>query len=230
MSSIVVFKVVFKCMSLLKYFRPVDGLPDPRGSLSATMSRETIAATNQEVQKELAPRKRGKYKQYTSAQRFSIGKYSCVHGASAAARHFSKRWGCNVSDSTVKSIKMAYLEEVRKRPRSDDGEEVTALPAKKRGRKLFLGEDLDRKVQVYLRKVREGGGAVSSRIVMAAARGILLKCNPSLLAQNGGPITLSKCWAQSLMTRMNFVQRKATTSESKNSLLDFDTEEEGRIS
>ena len=38
-------------MSLLRYLKPINGLPDPRGLLSTTMSREAIAAANQEVQK-----------------------------------------------------------------------------------------------------------------------------------------------------------------------------------
>ena len=208
-------------MSLLQYMTPTNGLPDPRGSLSTTISRQAIAAANQEIQKELNAKKRGQYKKYTPAQRSAIGKYSSQHGAAAAAKHFSRLWGSKISASTVKSIKKAYLEELRKRPRSDDGEELTALPTKKRGRKLLLGVDLDMKVQAYLRKVREGGGAVSARIAQAAARGILLKYNPSLLVQNGGPVDLNKFWAHSLMKRMKFVQRKATTSESKSSLVDF---------
>ena len=48
---------------------------------------------------------------------------------------------------------------------------MAALHPKKQGSKLLLGENLDTKVQIYLRKVQEGGGAVSSRIVLAAARG-----------------------------------------------------------
>ena len=76
----------------------------------------------------------------------------------------------------------------------------------KRGRNLLLGEDLDMKFQIYTRKVREGGSCGSARIALAAARGILLKCNPSLLVQNGGPVDLSKFWAHSLMKRMKFVQ------------------------
>ena len=46
------------------------------------------------------------------------------------------------------------------------------LPEKKRGRSLLLGECLDLQVQKYLMKVREGGGVVSARIAVAAARGI----------------------------------------------------------
>ena len=160
-------------MSLLRYLKPINGLPDPKGSLSTTMSRASIASANQEVQKELnATKKRGQYKKYSPEERSAIGKYSTQHGAAATAKHSSKLWAVKIS-GTVKSIKKAYLDELRKRPRSDDGGEMTALHPKKRGRKLLLGEDLDAKVQIYLRKVREGGGAVSSRIALAAARGTM---------------------------------------------------------
>lgn len=50
------------------------------------------------------------------------------------------------------------MEELRKRPRSDDSEEITALPTKKKV------EYLDAKVQIYLRKVWKVGGALSARI------------------------------------------------------------------
>ena len=127
-----------RCLYSAIWRRAIDGLPDPRGSLSTNMCREAIAAANQEVQKELnATKKCGQYKKYTPAQRSAIGKYSCLHGAAAAAKHFSKLWGSKICDSTVKSIKKAYLQEMRKRPRSDDGEEIAALPTKKRGRKLL---------------------------------------------------------------------------------------------
>ena len=69
------------------------------------MSREGIAAANQEVQKELnATKKLIQYKKYTPAQRSAIRRYSSQHGAAAAAKHLLKLWG----DSTVKSIKRAY--------------------------------------------------------------------------------------------------------------------------
>ena len=95
-----------------------------------------------------------------------------MHGAAATVKHFSKLWGCKISDSTVKSIKKAYLDELRKRPRSDDGRnsEITAPPPKKRGRKVLLGKDLDMKVQICLRKVRGGEDTVSARIALAAVR------------------------------------------------------------
>ena len=38
-------------MSILNYFKPRDGLPDPKGSLSSCLSSQAIAAINKEVEK-----------------------------------------------------------------------------------------------------------------------------------------------------------------------------------
>ena len=212
-------------MALLKYLKPVDGLPDPKGSLTAAMSSAAIAEANKEVQKAIraasGTSKRGPYFKMDSSLRCEIAKYAGYHGAAESARNFSRKLDRCLSVSTVKSIKKSYVEELRKRARTDDGDEIMILPVKKRGRKLLLGQDLDQMVQLYLRKVRDGGGAVSARIVMAAARGILLKCNRSLLAEFGGPVLLNKYWAHSLLKRMKFVQRKATTSKSKYTVANF---------
>lgn len=79
-----------------------------------------------------------------------------------------------MSETTVRSMRQAYIETLRKN--RGDGEVMTQ-PTKPRGRPVLLGKHLDTKVQMYLRKVREGGGAISSRIASAAAHGILLKQN-----------------------------------------------------
>ena len=157
----------------------------------------------------------------SSTFRAEKAKYACQHGAAAAAWHFLRKLGKQIRESTVKSIKKSYTEELQKRQRTDDSEEIVALPTNKRGRKLLLGEDLDLTAQLYLKKVREGGGAVLVRIVMAAARGILLKCNHSMLAKFGGPIQLKRNWVHSLLRQMRFIQRKATTSKSRHTLANF---------
>ena len=59
------------------------------------------------------------------------------------------------------------------------------------------------------------GGIVNRAIVIAAARGIVEHNNPSLLCEHGGTIQLGKKWADSLMTRMNYVKRKATKAARK---------------
>ena len=74
---------------------------------------------------------------------------------------------------------------------------IESLPVKKRGRQVPLVDNLDSKVQTYLKKVHEGGGVVSARIAMAAARGIVLTCDRSMLAKFGGHAHLSRHWAYS---------------------------------
>ena len=74
---------------------------------------------------------------------------------------------------------------------------------------------------MYLQKVRDGGGVVTERIAIAAARGILLSYNKAKLAEFGGHIALTNQWAYSLLNRMDFVQRKATTAKSKHTPENF---------
>ena len=54
-------------MSILKYFkRNKEGLPDPRGDLSLSISPRTIALANREVEVEQKkPKKHGQYSQYS---------------------------------------------------------------------------------------------------------------------------------------------------------------------
>ena len=75
------------------------------------------------------------------------------------------------------------------------------------------------KVQMYLKKVRDGGGVVSGRITVVATRG--LTCNRSMLAEYGRHIELNVDWAYSLLRRMKFVQRKVTTDKSKHVVAEF---------
>ena len=212
-------------MFLLRYFKPKDGLPDPRGTLSSSIPAAAIAQANKEVQRATSSekQKRGPYKKYSARLRAEIGKYASHHGVAAASRHFPRKISKGVSETTVRSIRFAYRDGVkRKRPvEVDEEEDVVALPPIKRRRPILLGQELDSLVQMYLRKVREGGGTVSARIVIATARGILLKCNRSKLVEFGGHVQLDRQWAHSLLQRMDFVQRKATTAKSKETKADF---------
>ena len=76
-------------------------------------------------------------------------------------------------------------------------------------RPLLLGY-LDSKVQLHLKKVREIGGTINTRIAMSAARGLVLHYNPSLLKEHSGHAELSRNWALSLLEQMKFVKRRAT--------------------
>ena len=97
-------------------------------------------------------------------------------------------------------MKLAYLDCMKEKRRADD--EITELPPKKRGRPLLLGKDIDEKIQLYLRKIREQGGIITASVVVAAARGILISSNRMQLAEFGGHIVLSRQWAYHLLGRM----------------------------
>ena len=128
------------------------------------------------------------YKKYSPEECLEIGHYASDHGTTAAARYFSRQLQRNVYESTVQYMKRDYISTLRqKRAASpDEGDHLTALLPKKRGRLVLLGQELDRRVQAYLKKIREGGGAVSARIAMAAAWGILLSCDKMKLEEYGG--------------------------------------------
>jgi hypothetical protein len=62
----------------------------------------------------------------------------------------------------------------------------------------------------YLRNLRAAGGIVNSRIAIAAAKGIVMSKEKTLLAQYGGGLILDKAWATSILRRLDMVKRKGT--------------------
>ncbi len=208
-------------MALLRYLKPRDRLLDPKGTLVPLWA---IAAANREVVQTQATseagKKRGPYRKYSPEERLEIGQYASENGIAAAARHFSRRFQQNVRESTVQYIKKGYISGLR-RKRAASQDEVEGELTKSVADRFYSGRELDGKVQVYVKKVREGGDAVSVRIVMAAAQGILLSCDMSKLEEYGGSVRLTRHWAHSVLKRIKFIQRRATTAKSKHSNADF---------
>ena len=99
----------------------------------------------------------------------------------------------------------------RKRKAGEDSA-ISSLPEAKHGHPLLLGDTLDNQVKEYVRSVREGGGIITTEITIAAAKAIVQKYDPQLLADNGGPITITSDWAKSLLYRMHFVKRRGSTT------------------
>ena len=127
-------------MSLLNYFQR---LPNADGPLSATVFSRAINEANILVEKEMnttGKKKRGPYKKlvkqisdqfslhvicrYSPETRAEIGKYACQNGITRTACYFSRKLKENVSESTVQSIRKTYLEELRKRRRYEDEEDL----------------------------------------------------------------------------------------------------------
>ena len=150
--------------------------------------------------------------QYDPTTRAQIGEYTYNNGPTAAVRHFSMVLAYRIPESTTRKFRDAYVTELKKQHNSDSSDplRVQTLPTKPRGRPLMLG-DLD-DVKEYIKQLRTAGGVVSTAVVMAAARGIILSKNRALLQQYGGHIAIEKSWARSMLIRMNFVKHKGTNS------------------
>ena len=86
----------------------------------------------------------------------------------------------------------------------------------KHGRPLLPGDTLDSEVKSYIRNVREGGGLVTTKITMAAARAIVRKYNPGLITNEStgeeGLMKITSNWAKSLLYCMKFVKRRGSTT------------------
>jgi len=121
------------------------------GPLSCELSSPAIAAANaavnnlqQAMPRGVGAKKRGSYMKLDEEMKIKIGKYSSENGVSAAARRFSAELGRDINPSTIRGFKQVYLQELnRKRRAEEDDLTVTSLPAKKRGRPLLLGEELE---------------------------------------------------------------------------------------
>ena len=159
------------------------------------------------------------YTSYTDENRVAIGKYAVENSNAAALRHFRPHF-MELGESTVKSFKTKYLAAVKENRGLDHPTDVTAIPSKKRGKPLPLGE-MDSKVQKYIKALRKAGTPVSLPLVIASAKGIISSKDRSLLAKNGGHIALTTAWSTSLMNRMGMIHRKATTSKPKYSSAEF---------
>ena len=130
------------------------------------------------------------------------------------AAHFSKELDKPVSESTVRSIRDRHKRRVLKVKRNTVSTDKyvkfaeSTLPKENRGRPLLLGKS----IQNYLKPIREAGGVINTSITIAGSKGIIESSNPGLLIENGGSVLLTKSWAASLLNRMGYARRKATTS------------------
>ena len=183
-------------MSPLPFFNIVTrALLDPAGPLSSEMSPSAITGTSSVVNdvQQAMTKKRGLYVKYGENMKIKIGKHLSENGVNAAARHFSLELGRNINPSTIHGFKKAYLQELNQKRRAKEGYlTVTSLPGKKRGHPLLLEKECERKVGLYLRAIRDSGGAVNTAIALGAAKGIVLKLNRTMLVNNGRHVDLGQ--------------------------------------
>ena len=148
-------------------------------------------------------KKRKRYTNFSDTDRAEIGRYAAEYENATAQWHFKAKFP-DLGGSTVRSFKTKYLATIAR------GETVSKIPSKKTGRPLTLGE-MDGDVQNYVKSLRATGTPILVPIVLAAAEGIVRAMNRTLLAEHGDSVDLNRSWAVSLVSRIGYTRRKATT-------------------
>ena len=120
---------------------------------------------------------RGRYVKFTDVERYEIGKYAAQNGNKATIKRFKSK---NLKESTVRTFKVKYCTELEKATLAKRSPKKT-IPTKKRRRPVVLGEEIDVKVQNYLRILRSRGSVVNTNIATATALGFLRSSNARAL-------------------------------------------------
>jgi len=149
-------------------------------------------------------RKRGGYGVYDGETRAKIARYAIDNGVAGASRYFSTDLGRKVSETTVRSMRDAYV-----RVRKQHGDDPKTLARSPRGAPTLLG-DLEGEVQQYIRRVRVQGGVINARTVMAAVEDIVEKNARHKLRKNGGHIVITSALAKSILRRMGLDGQRQT--------------------
>ena len=208
-------------MSILQYFKKQekttslseDNLPDPKGPLSEKIPSKAIFTANQKVMEVLEKQGeksvRGHYHTLTPAQKLTVGKMAAEFGTTAAMQFFAKKYPqLPLKETTVRRLKNMYQSQLKqKHGDACSSVDLQGFFAKKTGRPLMIGENLDKQVRDYIGYLRSTGAVVNTAVVIASAEGILMYKDSSLLSR----INLTKGWAKYLLHRMGFVKRKATS-------------------
>ena len=172
-------------MALLRYFAKSKSLPDPNGPLSSKLKPETIDSANRKVSALLAStgtssakddgsgqRSRGSYMKFTPEQKAQVARYALESGNKRAIVKYSKQWGVDLKESTVRTWKAKYTKGLWKR-KTTEPLPIKALPDQKQGRPLLLADELDTGVQAYVESIRKLGGVVNTAIVLGGAEAII---------------------------------------------------------
>ena len=133
-----------------------------------------------------------------------ITKYANLYGIANAVRRYSKEFP-TISENKFRGWLKKFRGKLTRKVPSDE-----VVISKKRGRPLYLPDELDEKLRTFLIAQRRAGGNINRHTVYGVLMG-LIKSNLHLY---GGYLefTAIDVSLYSLYKRMNFVQRAVTAS------------------
>ena len=194
-----------RIMALYKYFKTCDG------PAQLLFGKEV----EQEVKKiQEKGKKRGVYTRLSQEEKAVIAKYASENGVPKALIHFKEK---KVREASVRDWKRAYENELKTKCKSAKiGEAITvrSLPAKKRGRPPILGEKMDQSLRDIIVGMRSRGTPIGTTVVIGIGRGLIMKSknvSPGYYCASEN-IELSREWAKSVLRRMGYSKRRASSS------------------
>ena len=133
-----------------------------------------------------------------------ITKYANLYGIANAVRRYSNEFP-TISENKFRGWLKKFRGKLTRKVPSDE-----VVISKKRGRPLYLPDELDEKLRTFLIAQRRAGGNINRHTVYGVLMG-LIKSNLHLY---GGYLefTAIDVSLYSLYKRMNFVQRAVTAS------------------
>ena len=146
---------------------------------------------------------------------FQVVKHAIHHGATSAARKYSTVLGYKMNESSVRNWVKKYHATVAGTEKDINTVKPADLANKPKGRSFLIGLENDQKVQQLVKGIREAGGVINRNIVLSLGFGVLSASDRSVLKKYGGPIDLTRTWAESIMQRMGYVRRKGTKAARK---------------
>jgi len=171
-------------MSLLNYFKrksyPKSQLKDVCESmkngdnLPANISADELAKVQESLN--IVGGRKSKRVTYSEKDKLEVTKYAVMCGASAAVRHFRKKYP-TLTESSVRPWMKSYRRSIKEQKKVNPAAEPSPKIGKPRGRPLYLEEELDSKLRSMLTSLRVAGAGINIHVVRGVLNG-LIRANP----------------------------------------------------
>ena len=159
-----------------------------------------IQYVEQEVKKEVA-KSTVKYSNAPSKIKEEIGRYALIYGTKSAIDRFSKVYTkYSLERTTVSGWKESCKKKKNHQP---------IAPIQGKGRPNLVDDEILKKIKDIVRS-RLADTAISRKMVIAIAIGVIKANDSNILREFGGSLELTEGWARSVLKSMDWVKRKGT--------------------
>ena len=196
---------------LRSYFKKIDSNNETSlssqklfQSASNITGEAEIQYVEQEVKKQVT-KSTVKYSNVPSKIKEEIGRYALIHGTKSAIDRFSKVYTkYSLKRTTVNGWKESCKKKKNNQP---------IAPIQRKGRPNLVDDEMLKKIKDIIVGSRLAGTAISRKMVIAIATGVIKANDPKILREFDGSLELTEGWARNVLKSMDWVKRKGTTGK-----------------